>query len=94
MSSGIRTLQKRIFKRIGYVRQTQKIDEKTGAIIHLRKGEGQIIGPDHQPVGQNYPRFLPPMDGNGTPKRKGAARGSRRGTTRKGYRHQGDGLPR
>jgi hypothetical protein len=64
MSSTLRTIQKRILKRMGYTRQTKKVEmnELTGLpqIVPLKKGEGNIIGPDgHDTGSKQYPMFLP-----------------------------------
>lgn len=64
MSSFIRTLQKRILKRQGFTRQTRRVEvsKLTGlpTIISLKKGEGNIIGPDGQDTKRrHYPRYLP-----------------------------------
>lgn len=96
MASGLRSLQKRILKKIGFTRQTSRIEIRNNVPVQIpfKRGEGPILGPDRNPVGQHYPTVMPAFAGKGTPKRKGPARGSRRGTTRKGYRHAGDGLPK
>jgi hypothetical protein len=50
MSSGLRTLQKRILRRKGYSRQTQVVQfndiTKQPEIIKLKPGQGHIIAPD------------------------------------------------
>lgn len=90
MSSMIRSIQKAMLKKRGYIRQTQKVEIVNGVprIVQLKKGEGCIIGPDQQSVGKHWPRSLPrdePMTDKQTP-RKGAPRGSRRGTHKRPFR--------
>lgn len=87
MSSGVRTLQKRLLRKFGFVRQTSRIANVAGVptVIPFRKGEGPILAPNGARIGRHYPKLMPPMRGDGTPKRKGAPRGSRRGKVRKGF---------
>lgn len=82
MSSALRTIQKRILKKMKFTRQTQDVQVINGVprIVQLKKGAGPILGPDSEPVGRHYPRFLPKGTADRQAPRKGAARGSRRGT--------------
>lgn len=88
MSSTIRSLQKRIFKRMKFERQTQRVEVRNGkpVIVHLKKGTGPILGPDSEPVGKHYPRLLPKGEADRQTPRIGAARGSRRGTHKRPLR--------
>lgn len=48
MSGHVRTLEKRMLKRIGYARQTQKLEMFNGLprLVALKRGEGEIMNPD------------------------------------------------
>lgn len=57
MSGFVRTLEKRMLKRMGYTRQKARFDDQTG-IVRLRKGEGEIIAPDGSSTGaRRWPRL-------------------------------------
>lgn len=80
MSSLVRTIQKRIAKAQKYERQTQRVDVIAGKpqVVHLKRGEGDIIGPDGESIGsKHWPQVAAPTRAH-TPKVK-APRGSRRG---------------
>ena len=78
MSSLIRTLQKRMAKKMGYVRQTQKFTVVNGQpqVVRLGRGEGPILNPDNEPIGHHWPQVSAPT--RSTEKVKHAPRGSRR----------------
>lgn len=88
MSSALRTIQKRILKRMKFERQTQRVEIVNGQpkVVALKKGTGPILGPDSEPVGRHYPRLLPKSDADRQTPRKGAPRGSRRGTHKRPFR--------
>lgn len=54
MSSFARTIQKRALKKRGYLRQTHAVINDQ--VVRLKKGEGKIISPGGEMVGQHYPR--------------------------------------
>lgn len=56
MSSYLRTIQKRILKKMGYVRQSHEV--RNDQVVRLKKGEGKIIGPNGELVGQHYPQVV------------------------------------
>ncbi len=88
MSSALRTIQKRILKKLKFERQTQRVEVRNNVpvIVKLEKGTGPILGPDSEPVGKHYPRFLPKGTPDRQTPRKGAPRGSRRGTHKRPFR--------
>ena len=88
MSSLIRTIQKRIAKKMGYTRQTSRVVMASGGprVVPYRKGEGPILDPNGEIFGQHWPQVKAPTNPH-EPKPK-APRGSRRGKHRKGFRCQ------
>lgn len=83
MSGFIRTLQKRMAKKMGYERQTQKVVVNNGipSIVKLGRGEGAIIGPDGEPIGKHWPQVSAAT--REVAKINRVPRGSRRGTHKK-----------
>ncbi len=59
----MRKIQKAMLKKAGYVRQTQRIDIIAGVpnVVHLRRGEGQIINPEGDAIGRHWPRCNAPL---------------------------------
>ena len=68
MSSFTRTLQKRMLKKIGYTRQTERLERRPdGTIVRhrLKKGRGPIVNPAGDPwngkveASRNWPTRVP-----------------------------------
>lgn len=53
MSSFVRTLQKRMLKRMGYHRQNRSVEEVAGTVVarRLPRGTGPIVNGDGEVVG-------------------------------------------
>lgn len=82
MSSLVRTIQKKIAKAQGYVRQKQEIREIGGVpqIIRLKRGEGVIIGPDGESTrSYQWPQVSAPTNPDAPLPASRSARGRRRG---------------
>lgn len=90
MSSLVRTIQKRIAKRMGFVRQTSRLVIVGGVpqAVPFKRGQGPILNPNGEPIGQHWPQVKAPTNAH-TPKRK-KARGSRRGKHRVGFSVKGE----
>jgi hypothetical protein len=97
MSSLVRTIQKRIAKAQGYTRQTSRVEIRGGqpVIIPLKRGQGDIIGPDGESTGsKQWPQVSHPT--REVDVKDSARRGSRRGrmTAKEMARRAGKPLPK
>ena len=60
MSGFVRTIEKRILRKLGYARQTQQITaDGNGAprIVRLGRGEGEIINRNGEGIGRHWPHL-------------------------------------